>query len=140
MKLKKYVVLLACVVCLTLTSTSTVLAEEISVDKDSFSYSNNYRWENVDSIDTFIENTNSGYSAHAIVVANNPSMNIKGKLYLQKYKNGYWQNITTWSLKGNGFVSIKKPFSAYSGKYRTKLKLNVGGESITSYSSEYEIN
>lgn len=138
MKIKKCVVLLMCVVCLS--SISTVFAEEISVDKENFSYSNNYRWENVDSIDTFIENVDSGYNAHAIIVASEPSINIKGKLYLQKYKNGYWENIRTWSFKGSGFASIKKSFSAYSGKYRTKLKLNVGGESITSYSSEYEIN
>lgn len=84
MKFKKITFMLVLVLCIS--SLSSVFAAETENNSIKL-YSYQPRWVNVISIHTYVEETNSGLDAYAIIIPNNDEK-VKGTLYLQKYKNG----------------------------------------------------
>lgn len=58
-------------------------------------------------------------------------------LYLQKYSNGVWSNVASWSDSANSYsLSIYKTKSISSGRYRLKASYYAQNENIIKYSSE----
>ncbi len=96
------------------------------------------RWENVVRVKTYVEESGDELEAYAIIVGNDSDAEIKGRLYLQKYRGGYWVNVKSWYFKDSGDIELSKSYGAVSGTYRTKLKATVDGEQITEYSSTYD--
>ncbi len=136
MKFKKNVLMMVLVLCMS--SLSSVFAEELKRDGEKIG-SFQPMWSNTVSVDTLIEETSSGLSAYAIIVPNN-NEKVRGTLYLQKYRNGYWSTVKSWRFSGRDYTEVSKSYSTSSGKYRTKVSVNVGGEHITMYSSSKKIN
>lgn len=61
-------------------------------------------------------------------------------MYLQKYSNGRWVNVTSWKISGTGEVDLKRSYKGTSGvTYRTKVVVKVGTENIIEYSNEMDI-
>ncbi len=136
MKFKKIVLMMVLVLCMS--SLSSVFAEEL---KSGGEKTDSYQpmWTNVGLLQTYVEETSSGLDAYAIIVPNN-NQKVKGTLYLQKYRNGYWSTVKTWKFSGWGYTDVCRSYSASSGKYRTKVSVKVGGEHITMYSNSKKIN
>ncbi len=135
MRFKKVIFMMVLVLCMS--SSSSVFANEVKYDVGKGSYQP--MWSNVGFLQTYVEETSLGLDACATIVPNN-NQKVKGTLYLQKYRNGYWSTMTSWKFSGRGYTEVCKSYSASSGKYRTKLSVNVGGEYITSYSNSKKIN
>lgn len=61
-------------------------------------------------------------------------------MYLEKYVSGNWTNITSWSLKGTGNVSVSKSYQGSSGtKYRVRVVITVDGEKAEAASGSCQI-
>ncbi len=137
MKFKKIALILVMALCLT--STSSVFAANFIDYNESKSLIYVPMWNNTVSVKTLVEESDSEIKASAVVISRN-NAEVSGTLYLQKYKRGRWKTVESWSVEGSGFTKISEYYSGSSGKYRTKLSINVGGENITSYSAEKNIN
>ncbi len=60
---------------------------------------------------------------------------IKGTLYLEKYVSNNWTTETSWRISGTGSTSLSKSYTGKSGvKYRIKVVVTIGGETVTVYS------
>ncbi len=72
------------------------------------------------------------------VVASKTSYSISGTIAIQQYKSGAWSSYKSWPTgTSTGKLNVSKTATLPAGyKYRTKLTVNVNGESITTYSSE----
>ncbi len=138
MKLKKFTLVLICLVFVS--SVSTVFADGSDSYDDTKTIFNQVRWSNVESVDTSIAQSGSQIYAMGNVVAVETDANIKGRLYLQKKTFGYWSTVRSWGFKDVGAAFISKKYNASSGKYRTKFYVNVEGEHITTYSDIYEVD
>lgn len=59
-------------------------------------------------------------------------------MYLQKYSNGTWSNIASWSESADDYtLSIYKTKSVSSGRYRLKASYYAENENIVKYSAEH---
>ncbi len=87
------------------------------------------KYNNVTNIKTLVQKSGSHIIACATIIPRN-NYTVKGRLYLQKYNNNYWTSVKSWSIKDSGFISLSKLYSGTSGKYRTKLCLDIEGEYI----------
>lgn len=140
MKLKKIAFIMVFVLSLGLTN------NVYAMERDDFSKSKPLAitlspyWSNTSSIDILVEKTDSGLKACAIIIPKRVNEKVKGTLYLQKYKNGKWSTVKSWGFSGKGYTSVMKPYSTKYGKYRSKVRVNVGGEYITMYSFEKQID
>lgn len=84
-------------------------------------------------------------SCHSYVETANSSYTIYLNNTLQRYKDGYWSNVKTWSTSGTGDAELDKSWYVTSGYYyRTAATATVytsGGsfvEAVTIYSqSDY---
>ncbi len=128
MKLKKIVSII--VLVFFISSISSVFANDNA--KDDLS---DTRWSNVSSIHTFVVETGSNLNACATILPSDADSKVSGRLYLQKYKNGYWSTVKSWKFSDTGFTNVDNYYNSSSGKYRTKLYVNVKGEKIIVYSS-----
>ncbi len=138
MKLKKFVVVIVCV--LFISSTPVVFAEYSDTYDDNKTFFNQVRWSNIDSMDTSIAQSGSKFDVTGNVVASETDGSIKGKLYLQKKSDGRWATVKSWTFKDVGAAFVSKKYNASSGKYRTKFYVNVEGEYMTIYSNVYEVD
>lgn len=58
-------------------------------------------------------------------------------MYLQKYSNGTWSNIASWSDSADDYtLSIYKTKTVSSGRYRLKASYYAQNENIVKYSAE----
>ncbi len=131
-EIQKIVFMMVLVLCMS--SLSLVSANEIKSSDEQGSYQP--MWSNVDFIQTYVS---YGLNACATIISSDYE-SVKGRLYLQKYINGYWSTVKSWEFSGWDYTDVCKSYNASSGKYRTKVYVNVGGEHITMYSNEKEIN
>ncbi len=136
MKIKKITLMLALVLCM------GFVLPVYADDATAYNIHKNEcqpRWVDTDSVDIMLEKTNSGLEASVVVIPNNNNR-VMGTLYLQKYKNGNWTTIMLWRFSGKDYTEVSKTYSTNYGKYRAKVKVKVGSDSITMYSFEEEIN
>lgn len=98
------------------------------------------RWGSIDLINTYIVKTDLGLDACLVILSNNDDEQISGTLYLQLYQFGFWITIKNWSFSGRSNIDICKSYYTNSGKYRTKVLINIDGEQIKAYSNVVEIN
>jgi len=90
-------------------------------------------------------NSSGKASSYAYVETANSTYDIHLEMALQRYKDGYWSNVKTWSGDGTGEKSLDKSWYVTSGYYyRTAATATVrtsGGsfvEAVTIYSqSDY---
>jgi len=90
-------------------------------------------------------NSSGKASCYSFVETANTSYTIHLEMALQRYKDGYWSNVKTWSGDGTGEKSLDKSWYVTSGYYyRTAATATVrtsGGsfvEAVTIYSqSDY---
>ena len=80
---------------------------------------------------------NAGNASSNVEIYSNSIMTISVKLRLEKYTNGYWNTVRSWSTSKRG---IKLLFSRNCNvtkgyKYRTVAVVNCGGEKVTKYSN-----
>ncbi len=135
MRFKKIVLIMVLVLCMS--SLSAIFANEVECNDGKASYQP--MWTDTASIDTFIKETSSGVNAYVFIIPTNDKI-VRGKLYLQKYINGYWATVKSWEFTDRGYTEVCKSHNASSGKYRTKVIANIGGEYVKTYSSAKEIN
>lgn len=58
-------------------------------------------------------------------------------LYLQKYSNGSWSNISSWSDSANSYtLSVYHTKRIAAGRYRLKASYHAQSENIIKYSAE----
>lgn len=104
------------------------------------------RYVNIMAFAASIDVNSSGKaSCHSFVETANTSYTIHLEMNLQRYKDGYWSNVKTWSGDGTGEKSLDKSWYVTSGYYyRTAATATVrtsGGsfvEAVTIYSqSDY---
>lgn len=80
---------------------------------------------------------NAGNASSNVEIYAESIMAISVKLRLEKYTNGYWNTVRSWSTSKSG---IKLLFSRNCNvtkgyKYRTVAVIDCGGEKVTKYSS-----
>lgn len=60
-----------------------------------------------------------------------------GRLYLEQYIAGHWQEVASWTIRQKGTVAITKSYTGKSkAKYRTKVVVAIGSDRITATSTE----
>lgn len=65
---------------------------------------------------------------------------ISGTIYLEKYINGRWSQVNSWSISGTGALVVSKSYRGTSGNtYRARVSVNVEGERINSTSSTVKL-
>lgn len=136
MEFKKIILMLVLILCVGFIL--PVYASDIN-DKEAYQSHNQLRWANTDSVDIMLDKTSSGLEACVVIIPDN-NESVDGKLYLQKYKYGYWITVKAWKFSDKGFTEVNETYRTSSGKYRAKVKVKVGSDSITMYSFEKEIN
>lgn len=134
MKSKKIITALVMALCLS--SVSSVFAEKNAYRANM--YECKPMWVNSTAVYTYVEGDRSGLDAYAVITAKKDK-NVKGTLYLQKYKSGSWSTVKSWEFSDSGYTEVRKSYTVGSGKYRTKVSVKVGGESITEYSDEKDV-
>ena len=90
-------------------------------------------------------NSSGKASCYSFVETGNSTYKIHLEMNLQRYKDGYWSNVKTWSGDGTGEKSLDKSWYVTSGYYyRTAATATVRTssgsyvESVTIYSqSDY---
>ena len=110
------VLLLTCV--LAVPASAAEPAEEITVSP---------RFVDIRMISTSIDVNSSGKaSCYTFVDTANSSYTINISMSLQRYKNGGWTNVKTWTTSGTGEVSLDKSYYVSSGYYyRTAVAATV---------------
>lgn len=103
------------------------------------------RYVNIIGITASIDVSSSGKaSCYSFVETANTSYTIHLELTLQRYKDGYWTNVKTWSGDGTGELTMDKSRYVTSGYYyRTAATATVRTssgsyvEGVTIYSQSY---
>ena len=130
-------------VALVLLMTSILVIPASAVDETS---TVTPRYVNIMGFNASINVNSSGKaSCYSFVETANTSYNIHLELTLQRYKDGYWTNVKTWSGDGTGELEMDKSWYVTPGYYyRTAASATVrtsGGsyvEGVTIYSqSDY---
>ena len=71
------------------------------------------------------------------VSTKNGSTRTSGTMYLQRKNGNTWENVATWSISKQGTFSVRKSYTGSTGsRYRTKISIRVGSDSISDTSNE----
>lgn len=91
-------------------------------------------WNEINWVDVDISAEGNVLECYSRVVTNT-SDSFTATMTLEKYQNGSWRRVTSWTYGGNGYGSISRNYRGVRGtEYRLKLSVRAGGESITEYS------
>ena len=75
------------------------------------------------------------------VATKNGNTTTSGTMCLQRYSNGSWQSVATWSVTGQGSFGVSKTYTGTPGyKYRTYISIQVGADSISYTTNEVTVN
>ncbi len=97
-------------------------------------------WSEALNVNATLSVSGNTLKSEAQITAITSSNKITGTMYLQKYSNGRWVNVTSWKISGTGEVDLKRSYKGTSGvTYRTKVVVKVGTENIIEYSNEMDI-
>ena len=127
----KVVILLTVIIAISLITT-TVNACDVNVLKDSvypmFDQINRNKL-NISSLKNIL------YIDYSLV-SKNPTSLITGSIHLERFSDGQWININTWSFTSAGSVTFFKGYKTETGfAYRVKVSATVNEEKITATSN-----
>ena len=90
---------------------------------------------------TEVTNKSTTITVYVAVLPKSSNVSTKGTVYLQKYSNGSWVSVKSWSLNETGTVAFSRTYTGSSGnKYRSKLSVKVGSDNISTESTTITIN
>lgn len=96
-------------------------------------------WEDNGNANVSIYNSNNILNIETTITAKS-NYNISGTIYLEKYTNGRWSQVNSWSISGTGALVVSKSYRGTSGNtYRARVSVNVEGERINSKSSTVKL-
>ena len=98
------------------------------------------RWDSISDITISISADGRTLYPEVYVEAKSTNGLITGTMYLEKYSSGEWVSITSWDFEGTSSVFLSESYTGTSGsKYRTRVKVNVDGETAGATSVSCEI-
>lgn len=73
-------------------------------------------WEDNGNANVSIYNSNNILNIETTITAKS-NYNISGTIYLEKYINGRWSQVNSWSISGTGALVVSKSYRGTSAKH-----------------------